>query len=1121
MGSRTLLAWVVTLAIGSAGCLPTVDVSEEREKVENEILLSPSSRARGPVGKSSSPHAGIADAQSASGSEPESADDAPASPSTLEISYDGAELSIAVHRGADAQRGEQLLGGDEVAARIDTADFLPGNLLVFTASFKNLTADVTYRDIVFAQSSQSSDEVSSTVPELHPCDTWEPLTYSGPYEFRVHHEGRPFQYFVDVRADEQDDSLCGVDVDVESSPGEISIAPGSARNLASFVRLRNASDERQRVIIRQQIRGVGGSLDGGVELLPAMADTESGGTFASTEDLATVYYQQVRGITAGKYVIETTAEVVGANVSHSSSVEVTVATPRAIAVNLVGPMVSPAALEPGVVTEVRIMSRPRSGDAPGLVSVVAHADGIDAPLNDDGVAGDRWPGDGLYSGTVDIDAGVVGSDGCFELAVTATDSAGPVTSPTTPLCVTELPQNVAPSDMTDALADAATGSESVANEILLRTRPGTSDAVLESLANSAGAEIVGRIPATGLVQLRFDESFGTIESIEAAVEDLRSMDGVEGASQNFILHATAVAPNDPGFTANDSCSNSLPLRAVRADEAWNLVAGARVSGAGTPIKVAVLDTGIDTAHVDFRGRLAESSGATVWRNFRPGETGDPRDTHGHGTHVAGLIGAGANDGTGVAGVAWTSELMIARVFDDDLRAEMSIVLDAIEWADTEGAEVINISGVATGADEDPLCGAIADAVSDGITVVAPSGNLADGGALGGELPWPARCPGTLVVGGLSESPSAEEVSLDFSSEAYVPTEAGNPLPDARKIHIAAPSECIPSTLPSSGVFCSENAQNQAACERPGGGWGTMTGTSMAAALVSGTVALMLSRDDSLTPLEIQTLLRTTGTPFEHESKTYRALNVFDALFNGSFEAPLSRSVNNGWWADNLDATRGTPSRREGDWGADISPVDGVAMGAISTGPDNVGATLRMGELSQRFPVQEAVFSRAPSGATGPCGTGYRAEGYFTISFDYNFVTEEYCEWVGTRYDDLLRISIEGDGVCLRRPDGTEFEFYDAYGNRQPEGTVAFESVNTSFPECLLDPTDAEYASRTILGVNYDGGDDTVGHTGWRSVAVRVYVRDDALDADYTLRVEDLGDEIFDSEVLVDDIRFDE
>lgn len=138
-----------------------------------------------------------------------------------------------------------------------------------------------------------------------------------------------------------------------------------------------------------------------------------------------------------------------------------------------------------------------------------------------------------------------------------------------------------------------------------------------------------------------------------------------------LLSVHALASADP-------LAGSLwGIRQVRAEMAWT-------AGMGGGITIAVVDSGVDPAHEDLR------------ENIVPGhdfvdDDSDASDENGHGTHVAGIAAAAANNNVGVAGVAPLAKIMPIRVLDEDGAGRLSDVEEGVRWAVQRGAEVINLS----------------------------------------------------------------------------------------------------------------------------------------------------------------------------------------------------------------------------------------------------------------------------------------------------------------------------------------------------------------------------------------------------------------------------------------------
>lgn len=267
------------------------------------------------------------------------------------------------------------------------------------------------------------------------------------------------------------------------------------------------------------------------------------------------------------------------------------------------------------------------------------------------------------------------------------------------------------------------------------------------------------------------------------------------------LEVFAIAKPDktPGGGGGDTSAppEVLPWGVDRIDAelAW---AGA--TGAG--IKVAVVDTGIDYDHPDLKPNYF--GGVNITSSRKP-----PKDDNGHGTHVAGTIAA-ADNNIGVVGVAPRARLYAVKVLSRSGSGWISDIIAGLEWCAANNMDVANMSlGLGTYVKSfDDACQAASDA---GVILVAAAGN--DGGAVG----YPAAFASVIAV------------SATTSSDKLPSWSSRGP-----EVDFAAPGVNILSTL-------------------SGGGYGTMSGTSMASPHVAGVVALVLENPGALTPEWITSL----------------------------------------------------------------------------------------------------------------------------------------------------------------------------------------------------------------------------------------------------------------------------
>ena len=252
---------------------------------------------------------------------------------------------------------------------------------------------------------------------------------------------------------------------------------------------------------------------------------------------------------------------------------------------------------------------------------------------------------------------------------------------------------------------------------------------------------------------------------------------------------TSVAVADPVRVATDDTefTEQWAFPRLRLPEAWT-------TSDGSGITVAVVDTGVDSAHPDLAGNLVpgvEVVGAVASNNVADG--------HGHGTHVSGIIAAVTDNGIGVAGVAPAAIVMPVKALADDGTWWSSDVAEGVIYAVDHGAGVINLSLSSSG--NSVLAQAVEYARSRGVVVVAAGGNAR---RLGSPTAYPAALPGVIAVA----ATDATDTDAAFSNTGTY-------------IDVAAPGVAIRSTLPE-------------------GTYGGMSGTSMAAPHVSAIAALLLA-----------------------------------------------------------------------------------------------------------------------------------------------------------------------------------------------------------------------------------------------------------------------------------------
>ncbi|MFF7524555.1 S8 family peptidase [Streptomyces pseudovenezuelae] len=336
---------------------------------------------------------------------------------------------------------------------------------------------------------------------------------------------------------------------------------------------------------------------------------------------------------------------------------------------------------------------------------------------------------------------------------------------------------------------------------------------------------------------------------------------------------------------------------------------------GKGVKVAVLDTGIDTTHPDLAAAVRAS------KNFTG--TAGTDDMVGHGTHVAAtLAGSGARSGGRYKGVAPGAGILDAKVLDDNGEGSDSSVIAGLEWAAGQGAKVANLSlGQEDTPGEDPVEAAVnALSKSTGMLTVAAAGNEGpDVGTVGS----PGAAESALTVGAVD----GEDRLADFSS-------TGPTADSALKPDLTAPGVDVVSARATHGYLGDPAAD----------GYVSMSGTSMATPHVAGAAAILAQRHPDWTGARIKQALTASTTPTTgatvYQQGTGR-LDVSRALEGAVASEQTSVSFGKQRWphTDDRPVTQHITYRNDGD-----QPVT-LDLRATATGPGGSTAPEGMFTLS--------------------------------------------------------------------------------------------------------------------------------------------------------------------------------
>ncbi|HMF58647.1 MAG TPA: S8 family serine peptidase [Pyrinomonadaceae bacterium] len=375
--------------------------------------------------------------------------------------------------------------------------------------------------------------------------------------------------------------------------------------------------------------------------------------------------------------------------------------------------------------------------------------------------------------------------------------------------------------------------ERVEGELLVKFGENISTKISRSVHKRIGAHVLKQFSSINWQHVSLPPGL----SVEDAIARYRNLPGVIAAQPNYVYHVAAT-PNDPMF------DQLYGMQQIHAPEAWDVTTGSN------QVVVAVIDTGIFYPHEDLS--------ANMWRN--PGETGtdangndratngidddndgyvddvygidtynhdsDPIDDRGHGTHVAGIIGAAGNNGVGVVGVNWQVRLMALKFLAQNGSGTSAGAIECFDYVVMMKARGVNVrvTNNSYGATDDAAMREAMDAAGNaGVLNVCAAGNNA------------MNTDNTPFFPASFDSPYI--ISVAASDQNDNPASFTNY--GATTVDLAAPGVNILSTVHDGPKYI------------------TLSGTSMSSPHVAGAAALLLAHDASLTPASLKATLMNT------------------------------------------------------------------------------------------------------------------------------------------------------------------------------------------------------------------------------------------------------------------------
>ncbi len=617
-------------------------------------------------------------------------------------------------------------------------------------------------------------------------------------------------------------------------------------------------------------------------------------------------------------------------------------------------------------------------------------------LVDDGSQGDLSAGDLVFSGTFNLYSETEG-DLHYRARAVFDDGAEEYIADTCIVGVTRFPIDVVASQGT-VVTHPETGEPMISDRVMVSFVTGTTPDAIESVAASVDGTVVGTLYRLGFYAVQVPDTGDTtgVLSAVAALQTQPEVETAETVSVSTISATALVAPNDRYFFEqqfDEDYSEDSPIYTVRADEAWIITRGGVDNGSGPAI--AIIDSGIDRDHPEFIGNIRRGTNYQVPRT--DADRFHPWDDNGHGTFVAGIAAADADNGIGIAGVAWGGPILVYKVTDmNGTFTTNDLSASAIRSAADRGAKVINMSygSYHHNSDEEE---AVDYAFHKGSLLVAAAGN--DGV---NRVTYPASLSNVIAVGAI-EAKYDGTVFLEYIRAGY--SNFGS------WVDLAAPAVSF-STIPldryafigdTNAELCPDVTKAAFGCYGQ-----RLTGTSFSAPVVSGAADLVWDANPQLDNQQVRELLVNTAIALAPNTRLGTGrLDVFEAVFNGSFEADWHSTWSAS--AQKYIPPSGPSSYPVADTINAIEMENGTSGYTPRTHPfrgqgeanrnmlyiGNDGGGISQTTVSRTFTVQEGVYE-------------------IPFSFDYYFLSEEVPEYLDAGecsrctcdlFDDYFNISV--------------------------------------------------------------------------------------------------------------------
>ena len=497
----------------------------------------------------------------------------------------------------------------------------------------------------------------------------------------------------------------------------------------------------------------------------------------------------------------------------------------------------------------------------------------------------------------------------------------------------------------------------VEGELLVQYADAKALAAARALNARTGATVLAEFTFGAWQHIRLPAGL----SVKPGLALYRKAAGVVAAQPNYVYHLADTTPNDPSYAAQ------YGLQKIQAPLAWDTTTGS------SAVVVAVIDTGILYTHEDLAANMWHNPGEIpangvdddgdgyvddVYGIDTANNDADPLDDFGHGTHVAGIVGAVGNNATGGAGVNWQVRLMALKMFDQHGDGTSATAIAAFQYVIMMKRRGVNVRVTNNSWGGDPEAPAFDQALKSAFDAAAAA-DILNVCAAGN---FNTNSDATPFYPASYDSPHIVSVAASDSSDQR----AGFSNYGATTVDLAAPGVSILSTY---------NGGNSS--------YAYLSGTSMAAPMVAGAAALLAAHDPALSALSIKAallgsvdvlpqwsgLVRTGG-----RLNVARALQTSVACAFGVSPTSAAFTESGGTGNVNVTATAGCDwaATSNAAWLTINSGATGTGTGAVAYTVAPNGGVARTGTLvvaGQIVTVTQAAGVPPPDPTPTPAAAG--------------------------------------------------------------------------------------------------------------------------------------------------------